>query len=293
MNSLKRYRTWIIIWIIFLVALGSLFVISSQTIGSFSIYTILTHNHFADTILIFLLIPIFSIVAYFLGGYLLTPFLIYLHKKTVGRSFIYGITERTRPNEFKGAFLYSLFPALMAMNVAILLSDEPMVHDFIFSEAFISGTTGVVKQILTLFILLPVTSAIGIGVFSATFFIIDSGIEYTNKEQKKVKRGAFPIELRSMGGYYLYFLKGYAGISIIISIILLISNYLGSIQDFGAMIYLVNLLLWPIMPFIVALFMVPMVILQDYTYERRNKFVKKWAEKFGITGKLVDPLGRD
>ena len=274
-------------------ALTSLFVISSQSISFFSIYTILTHNHFADSILILLLIPLFSIVAYFLGGFLLTPLLIFFHKRVVGRNFVYGINDRERPKQFKGAFLSSLFPALMSMNIAILLSDEPTIHEFIFSGTFISNASPVVLQILTLLILLPLVSAIGIGVFSAVYFIIDSGIEYTNKLQKKVRRGAFPIEVRSMGGYYLYFLKGYAGISVIISIIGLISQYLTSIQEFGAIIYLVNLILWPVMPLVIALFMVPAVILQDYTYARRNRFVRKWAEKFGITGKLVDPLVLD
>jgi len=31
----------------------------------------------------------------------------------------------------------------------------------------------------------------------------------------------------------------------------------------------------------------------DATYNGRNKFVRKWTEKFGISGRLENPLGRN
>jgi hypothetical protein len=37
--------------------------------------------------------------------------------------------------------------------------------------------------------------------------------------------------------------------------------------------------------------MLPVSIIQDFTYERRKKFTLKWAEKFNIRGQLDDPLG--
>jgi hypothetical protein len=290
---LKRYKKWLIVWIIFIVLFNFILLLNGQLMWSFTIYTILTQNFWFDTVLIFSFIPILSIAAYFLGGYLFTPFLILLHKRTIGRSFIYGIEERERPKLFKGAFLKSIFPALMAFNIAILLSDEPVIQSFIFTPTFQSGASPAVLQILTITILLPLVSAIAIAVFSAAFFLIDSGIEYSNKEQKKVKNGSYPIEVRSIGTYYLYFLKGYAGISVIISIVQLLSDYLTSIHDVGSIIYIINLIAWPFMPLAIALFMVPAVIIQDATYNSRNKFVRKWAVNFGINGRLENPLGRN
>jgi hypothetical protein len=292
LEFLKRYKLWLIIWIIFIILFNAMLILNGQLLGSFTIYDILTKNFWFDTVLIFSFIPILSIVAYFLGGYLFTPFLIFIHKKTIGRSFIYGIEERERPKLFKGAFRKSVFPALMAFNIAILLSDEPVIHNFIFIQTFLSGVPPAVLQILTITIFLPIVAAIGIAAFSATFFLIDSGIKYSNKEQKKVKYGSYPIEVRSIGTYYLYFLKGYAGISVIISIIQLLSEYIASIQDVGSILYIINLIFWPLMPLVIALFMVPAVIIQDATYNGRNIFVRKWAAKMGITGKLEDPLGR-
>ena len=288
---LKRYKLWLIIWITFIILFNIMLLLSGEILGSFNIYMILTQNFWYDMMLIFSFIPILSIVAYFLGGYLFAPVLIFLHKNTIGRSFIFGLEERERPKKFKGALQKSVFPALMAFNIAILLSDNTVIHNFIFTPSFLSGVPPAVLQILTITIFLPLVAAIGIAAFSATFFLIDSGIKYSNKEQKKVKNGSYPIEVRSIGTYYLYFLKGYAGISVIISIIQLISNYIASIQDVGAILYIINIILWPIMPLIIALFMIPAVFIQDATYDSRNKFVRKWAAKMGISGKLEDPLG--
>jgi hypothetical protein len=290
---LKRYKKWLMVWIAFIVLFSFNLVLTAQFSGSFNIYTILTQNFWFDTILIFLLIPILSILAYFLGGYLFTPLLILLHKKIIGRNLIYGIEERERPKEFRRAFLKSIFPALMAFNIGIILSEETGIHNLIFTPTFQSGASSAVLQILTITILLPLVSAIGIAAFSATFFLIDSGIEYSNKQQKKVINDSYPIEVRSIGTYYLYFLKGYAGISVIISIVQLLSEYLTSIHDVGSIIYIINLIAWPFMPFVIALFMVPVVIIQDATYNGRNKFVRKWAGKFGISGRLENPVGRN
>ena len=134
-NNFIRYRKSLIIWIVFIILFIILLLLNWQVIGSFSIYTVLTHNHWLDSVLLFLLIPCLSIIAYFIGGYLLTPLLIFLHKKIIGRNLLYGITERDKPSEFKGVFLNSIFPALLAMNITIILSNESWIHQLIFSPA--------------------------------------------------------------------------------------------------------------------------------------------------------------
>ena len=195
-----------------------------------------------------------------------------------------------QPKDYKGAFLSCLFPALLALNIGILLSDEVFLHDFLFSGTFLTASPGII-QILTLVFLFPITSGIGIAVFSATYFLLDSGIEYTNKKRKKVLRGSFPTEVRSVGGFYLYYLKGYAGISVVISIIKLLISFFSNIGDVGVAVYIMNIIVWPIIPFIITLFMIPVNIIQDLSYEKRKKYTLKWAEKFEIRGQLEDPLG--
>jgi len=265
-------------------------IVNGGFMGALEVYAILTHNLAVDTAILFLLIPLVSIIAFFIGGYIFTPLFLFIHKKVIGRKLIYGVRERNQPKEFKGAFLKSLFPALLAFNIGILFSDEIVLQEFLFVDTFMLAGN-VILQILTLVFLFPIASGIGIVVFSATYFLIDSGIEYTNKKRKKVLRGSFPTEVRSVGGYYLSFLKGYTGISVVISLIALIYSYFSAIGGLSPTIYIINLITWPFIPFVIALFMVPVSMLQDLTYNRRKKYTLKWAEKLGIRGPLEDPLG--
>lgn len=50
------------------------------------------------------------------------------------------------------------------------------------------------------------------------------------------------------------------------------------------------LITWPIMPILIAIFIIPAFIVLDITREHRKKYMLKWAEKFGISGPLEDPL---
>ncbi len=288
-NSILRYKKWLINWIIFIILFCTTLIINAGILGTVTIYTVLTHNLSIDIAIIFLSIPIISIIAFIIGGYLFTPLFLFLHKKVLGRNLIYGIREMQRPKDFKGAFMNSLFPALLAFNIGILLSDESILYDLLFVDTFNAGPA--INQILTLIFLFPLVSGIGIGVFSAAYFLLESGIEYTNKERKKVLRGSFPTEVRSIGGFYLYYLKGYAGISVIISLFSLIFSFFSLLEGLSIGIYIINITTWPLIPFCITLFMVPVSIIQDFTYERRKKFTLKWAEKLNIRGQLEDPLG--
>jgi len=260
----------------------TMLIVNGGLMGSLEIYTVLTHNFAIDIAILFLLIPIWCIIAFFIGGYLFTPLFLFIHKKMLGRKLIYGLKEMQQPKQ-----------SLLALNIGILLSDEVFLHDLLFSDTFITYVGEGIIQILTLVFLFPIASGIGIAVFSATYFLLDSGIEYTNKKRKKVIRGSFPTEVRSVGGFYLYYLKGYAGLSVVISIVKLLITFFTSIGDVGGAVYIINIIVWPLIPFTITLFMIPVNMIQDLTYERRKKFTLKWAEKFDIRGQLEDPLGEN
>lgn len=207
-------------------------------------------------------------------GFALTPLFLIIHKKIIGRKLIYGIQERPEPEKFKGTFK-AFFPALMGLNFALLFVFNPTVQDFLR----ITTDPGFRWAIISLFMLLIVTFGVAMALFSPIWFLLDAGIVFTNKE--KVRNTTNPIVTRSVGGWYMGFLKGYAGISVIIAFYTFVVNLLDQIplDQFHFSIPLILLLL----PFLLSIWSIPAVLLFEFTRERRRKFVWKWANKLDIT----------
>jgi len=152
------------------------------------------------------------IVGFFFGGYLFGPIYLFIHKKVIGRKMIYGVQNKQQGIKYKGLFLKTLFPALLTVNLSLFFSYNAGVQELIL---FDPAESNFMNAMMTFVALLPITSGISIIAFSPAWFLLDGGILYSNI--KKVKNKADPDELRSVGGWFLQLLKGYAGISIIIS----------------------------------------------------------------------------
>jgi hypothetical protein len=222
---------------------------------------------------IFTMIWLGAIIGIFFG-YLLAPLFLYTHKLVIGQEMIYGIQELRdpSPDKFKGVFK-GFFPALMALNFAIIFSSYTAVKNLIFSSNVEQDDP--VTIILGVMILLALTSGIALALFSPVWFLLDSGIIYSN--QKKLEKQKIPIEIRSVGGWYLYLLKGYAGISVIFYFYSIVSAYY-SVESGN----FAGIIIFTALPFILALFMIPSVILFDMASEHRKKYILKFATKYGI-----------
>jgi len=101
---------------------------------------------------------------------------------------------------------------------------------------------------------------------------------------EKVRNTTNPIEIRSVGGWYMGFMKGYAGISVIITFYSFVVELLNQItpEQFHFSIPLFLLLL----PLLLSLWAIPAVLLFELTREKRRKFIWKWANKLDITKDL-------
>ncbi len=281
-----RYKNYLIIYIIvfggfFLLALS--FGLRGE--GSSFIRLSPFNNAGYDTVYIFIMIPVSAIIGGLFVGYLLGPLYLYIHKRIVGRKMIYGIQDKPKSDKFKGIFLMALFPALMTVNFALMFAFNPAIQQIALKDS-----SGEELEMVTFATLLALMTGISMGIFSPVWFLLDSGIVFTNKE--KVKYTAHPTEVRSVGGWYIYLLKGYAGISVILSyytfFLYLWEARAGRIDLKG--MNLMFLITWPVMPIMIAIFIIPAFILLDISREHRKKYMLKWAEKYGITGPLQDPL---
>ena len=110
-----------------------------------------------------------------------------------------------------------------------------------------------------------------------------SGIVYSNK--KNVAGTDQPVEVRTIGGRFTDFLRGYAGIGVVFSYIQFLIVYFNettiSILNPGELIgTLVFFFGFPAFIFIAIL---PSLIILDVTKEHRIRFVRTVAEKMEIT----------
>jgi hypothetical protein len=220
-----------------------------------------------------------SLIGALAFGYLLGPLFLYIHKNTIGRKMEYALTnvDDPTPEKFKGA-LKSLFPALLALNIAIIIGTNDSVKLLLMDPTKYNDPIYLLFMVL---FFLGLIGFIGIGLFSPVWMLLDSGIVYSNENQLKKKQ--IPMEARSVGGWFLYLMKGYAGVSVILTFYELISELIGA----GQVNDIAGLIFFPLIPLIIVLLMLPAMIVLDATQEHRTKFILKYAKKFGITHQVV------
>lgn len=239
---------------------------------------------------IFLLIPAGGVVGGFLPGYLFAPLMLLIYKHTIGFRMEYGIQYREKPERFKNTWK-GIFPALLAVNIALMVGITTFARDYIVSPNYLdSGVDGEspLWPIVGFTSLIPLMTAVSMGIFSPVWFLSDAGIVFTNKN--KVKDTIDPIEVRSMGSWYHYLLKGYAGIGVIYSYIIFLFDMLNRFNDPTNPGFITAAILLPLIPILVTILVIPVMVLLEVFLGHRRRFMRNFAKKLGIEGPLEKPL---
>lgn len=232
------------------------------------------------------LIPFSGIVGYVLGGYVLAPSILYIHKKIFGGKLIYGIQEKPEVREIS-IFTKSFFPVMLAINIAstIIISSDGLITDLILSpllSGFKYTSSGLaLRRALSLLLLFPTAFATSMLVFSAVWFLKNAGIVYSN--ENKVESISDPWVIRSVGGWFHTILKGYGGVGVIITftsfLISSIASIIGSLVDVTLWL---TLILWFTGIFLLILATIPSLILNGIIRKKSASYVRKYANKLGI-----------
>ncbi len=225
-------------------------------------------------IYMFLMYIVAPILGALIGGYLLSPLFLWVHKNTIGRKMVYGVQDKPQPDKFKLTFR-GFFPALMAINFALMFGSNEVIQELMINTAVANDAAMRMIMIITLFPLCMFTIGITAGLFAPVWFLLDSGVVYSNKE--KIKDTALPDEVRSVGGWYIYLLKGYAGISVIFAYYTFISSAYAAGGMEGPAIALL-----PILPILLTIALIPTIVIFDIMSQKKKVYVLKWAKKFGI-----------
>lgn len=227
-----------------------------------------------DLALMFMvIIPLGAIIGSVLG-YFLAPLFLLVHKKTLGRSLSYSIQERTPAEKFKHLFR-GFFPGLMAINFGLMLSSNSLIADLILAPE--QDSTGAALNIIVMIFLLGWTLAAAFALFSSVWILMEAGIVYSNQE--KVKDSDYPFELHAVGGWYSYILKGYAGISVILTLYQLSSELILEAGETGNIALVLTLIFFPLL---ISILVLPAVVLFDVLKTHRSTYMKKMAGKMGV-----------
>ncbi len=229
-----------------------------------------------------------GIIGGVLFGYLLAPLYLLVQKKIFGRNMIYGIQDNPKSEKFK-VFSRAIFPALMAINFSLIFaSKEPFKSEIPLPLPGVSEDwLELMNFLITFLVMLSISVGASFAIFSPVWFVLDGGLVYSNQKKVMEKQLEQPIMGRAVGDWYMDLLKGYAGISVIISYLLiffpfliaLISNLSGA---FNTIVAIINILILIPLVFLIALASIPMLIILDLIKESRIKYIRKWANRFGI-----------
>jgi len=290
----SKYKTQNIVIIVILIFVSTIFfspiliafVVGTgyNPSGSYDLTPLLPFNDFQFELPLTLLITMAAcIVGALVFGYIFSCPLLFFHKKLIGRKLRYGIQENYRTKKFKETFR-GFFPMLMAINFALMILQERELSLLFIDESQIQNSGA--GYIYAVFVLVMIISGGTVGIFSSIWFLMDSGIVYVKKKEKRINN---PVEIRSVGGCYLTILKGYASISTIITFYLFIFEQVLAftpsemIFEWFIIILIIALILLPVF---LSLLVLPSLIILDKIYDKRKRYILEYAKKLGIIEKI-------
>jgi hypothetical protein len=235
-------------------------------------------NIFHEIMFIFILVPVFSSIGAIIGGYVLSPIFLLLHKRIYPKA-IYGIQETRPAKKFKRT-LQGYYPSLLAFNLSsIIILLAPEIQNKMLNPSVLTEAPIAMIYLFNNLVLLLFTIALSMLIFSPGWFLIDAGIVYST--ENLVQDTDRPVEGKTVGGVFNDYLRGYSGLGVAFSYLQIIVVYFGS-QIRTGIIDLASLIGWLGFPFYVILAVLPTFILLDLLRDHRIQHVRKIAENFGI-----------
>jgi len=294
----SRYRNLIIIYIfyiIFWIILASIMraIIFPEGTPIALTQFIPVDDVLTELVLVFIiLIPISGIIGALLGGYILSPIIMILHKLFFKSKRYYGLQYKSEDKKIS-LLSSGLYPVLMAVNLSFIFLTPEIISGIL--EADVIANFAVVLKVpvfirlLGQTILLIFTFGASTFVFSPVWLLKDSGIVFTTKN--KVENSNETLLIKSIGEWFQTLLKGYAGIGVILTYFFVIFDFvvlfISNIGFPGNMLNIPSLFLWLGLPFYLVLSMIPAVILHDALKKHRLSYVRKIAHRIGIRDAVI------
>ena len=298
MSSAKtsRYRKLIIIYILYIIFWIILASIMRAIIFPEGTPIALTNFIPVDDVLVELVLvfviflPISGIIGALLGGYILSPLIMILHKFLYRSKKYYGIQYESEDKKIR-LLSSGFYPVLMAVNLSFIFLTPEIISTILeadvisnFAAPLAVSKISVSVRLLGQIILLIFTFGASTSLFSPIWLLKDSGIVFATKE--KVENSNEMLLIKSIGEWFQTLLKGYAGIGVIFTYFFVIFDsvtlFINNMGVPGNTLNIPSLFLWLGLPFYLVFSMIPAVILHDALNKRRLSYVRKIADRIGI-----------
>ncbi|QEE16273.1 hypothetical protein DSAG12_02103 [Promethearchaeum syntrophicum] len=276
----SRLKKWIIQYFIGVIIAFSYIIISGFLMKSSGGMKITFFDNVIWDLGVFILFYYVSPFIGYYSAYLISPSLLKIYKRVYKSSQMCYIENISRPKELKFSFSRVFYPALFTLNTGFIISEFPAVRQ-LFLDPITLETGTFFTNILVILPVMSLTSIIANILFTSIYFLIDSAIISTNKyvEDDEFKN----TNVHSVGEWFHRYLKGYSGISAIITFIIFIVNLISYNTTTDAVSNIGILVFWPLMPIFLAFIFAPLKILLIKNFSKTNIFILKKAQKLGIT----------
>ena len=226
-------------------------------------------------VLILFVIVIIAAIVGVLVGTLLSDLFLTIHHKFLGKKLDYSIQEIPNPN-YETKIMSALFPTLMAISVGISICKNSTMQNLVLTDYARTSPGMFSADLMTSIGVLPLTVFLGFLIFVPIWVILKSGIVFSNKP--KVEKKGLPVETMSVGTWFIYLLKGYAGFGALTGFISFTSDTLGDTSTDP-----LSLALFYIVPVLILAFTMPALLLYEQLQKGRVKSLHETARKLGIS----------
>ena len=273
----SRNKKFLIIYTVFIGFAITMLIINTLTGTGSSLKYIPFNNFFLEYTYTFLLLPLAAAFFGFGIAHVLSPLMLFSHKKTVGRKYKFGIYKQAESQGYKKIYFKGIYPVLMAMNLAVGYSENLDVRAFMVNTTPVEGISAGFN---TLMALIPLMLFLSLALFSSAWFLDDVSVIYTNSE--KIVNDGGTIEVKSVSGWYVNILKGYTGVTTIIVIgQILVEFAIYSISS-GYYGQLFAVFMYPFIPIGLSFVISPLFKLMEATREKRKNRLLNRSNKLGI-----------
>jgi len=235
--------------------------------GGTELIPIIPGNKASDAIAS-IIIPFFFMFIMLLLGPVMVPVLIRLHKLIKLRKFEYFVVKIEKKLSGTRILLRAIFPGLLAVNIAMYISFSSSLSSYIYIDP---NNVGATIEYAAIIIGVPIASLLVLPLWILQY----SGV-MCSKKIELYKRPVTP-DIESVGQFYVKMLKGYVGISTVVSYTLVLFE----IFQTSTSIYYTMLLVF-IDPIVIIMIFMLISLVFEMKANNLNLRVNKSLEKLNI-----------